>query len=77
MKPRFQEIYESKVRAELQKEFGYTNAMQVPMIQKVVINMGLGDATSDSKVVDAAVEDLALIAGQRPVTTRARQSIAA
>jgi large subunit ribosomal protein L5 len=76
MKPRLQEVYETKVRAELQKEFGYENVMQIPVVTKVVINMGLGDATGDSKIVEAAVEDLGLISGQRPVTTRARQSIA-
>ena len=76
MKPRLQEVYETKVRAELQKEFGYKNVMQIPTITKVVINMGLGDATGDSKIVEAAVEDLGLITGQRPVTTKARLSIA-
>ena len=76
IKPRMQQTYENKVRAELQKEFGYKNPMQIPTIMKVVINMGLGDATSDSKVVDAAVEDLGLITGQKPVLTKARLSIA-
>ncbi len=76
MKPRLQEVYESKVRGELQGKFGYTNVMQIPGVTKVVINMGLGDSTSDSKIVDAAVNDLGLITGQKPVVTRARKSIA-
>lgn len=76
MKPRLQEVYESKVRGALQTTFGYTNVMQIPGVTKVVINMGLGDSTSDSKIVDAAVNDLGLITGQKPVVTRARKSIA-
>ncbi len=75
-KPRLQSVYETKARTELQKEFGYKNTMQVPTITKVVINMGLGDATADSKVVEAAANDLGLITGQKPVLTKARLSIA-
>jgi large subunit ribosomal protein L5 len=60
----------------MQKEFGYGNAMQIPRIEKIVINMGIGEAVNDRKKVDSAAKDLSLIAGQRPVITRARKSIA-
>ncbi|HEV2676193.1 MAG TPA: 50S ribosomal protein L5 [Aliidongia sp.] len=76
MAVRFQEIYESKVRAALVAEFGYKNAMEVPRIDKIVINIGVGEAVQDSKKVDAAVRDLTLIAGQKPVVTKAKKSIA-
>jgi large subunit ribosomal protein L5 len=76
MATRFQEIYESKVRAELSKEFGYKNPMEVPRIEKIVINMGVGEAVQDSKKIDAALRDLTAIAGQRPIVTHAKKSIA-
>ena len=76
MAVRFQEIYESKVRAALVAEFGYKNPMEVPRIDKIVINIGVGEAVQDSKKVDAAVRDLTLIAGQKPIVTRAKKSIA-
>ena len=76
MAVRFQEIYESKVRAALVAEFGYKNPMEVPRIDKIVINIGVGEAVQDSKKVDAAVRDLTLIAGQKPVVTKAKKSIA-
>ena len=76
MAVRFQEIYESKVRAALMAEFGYKNAMEVPKLDKIVINIGVGEAVQDSKKVDAAVRDLTLIAGQKPVVTKAKKSIA-
>jgi len=76
MAVRFQEIYESKVRAALVAEFGYKNPMEVPRLDKIVINIGVGEAVQDSKKVDAAVRDLTLIAGQKPVVTRAKKSIA-
>jgi large subunit ribosomal protein L5 len=60
----------------LTKEFGYKNAMQVPRIEKIVLNMGVGEAVNDRKKVDSAAKDLAMISGQRPVITRARKSIA-
>jgi len=76
MKARFQERYENEIRANMMKEFGYTNVLQVPRVEKIVINMGVGKATQDSKKVKAATENLTLIAGQKPVVTKARKSIA-
>jgi large subunit ribosomal protein L5 len=76
MAVRFQEIYESKVRAALVAEFGYKNTMEVPRLEKIVINIGVGEAVQDSKKVEAAVRDLTLIAGQKPVVTKAKKSIA-
>jgi large subunit ribosomal protein L5 len=73
---RLQERYQTQVVDELMKKFSYKTVMQVPRIEKVVINMGLGEATQNPKVVDAAVADLTLIAGQKPVVTRAKKSIA-
>ena len=73
---RLQERYEQEIKPALMKEFGYTNALQVPRLEKIVINMGVGEATQDSKKVDAAVGDLTAITGQHPVVTRAKQSIA-
>lgn len=73
---RLQERYQSQVAPELMKKFGYKTVMQVPRIEKVVINMGLGEATQNPKVVDAAVGDLTLISAQKPVVTRAKKSIA-
>ena len=73
---RFQERYQSVVRPALMKEFGYTNPMQVPRVDKIVINMGVGEAVQDPKKIDAAVGDLTAITGQHPVVIRARQSIA-
>jgi large subunit ribosomal protein L5 len=75
-KPRMKMHYEKVVREALTKEFGYKNAMQVPRIEKIVLNMGVGEAVNDRKKVDSAAKDLAMIAGQRPVITRARKSIA-
>jgi large subunit ribosomal protein L5 len=75
--PRLKQQYQEVFREELAKEFGYTNPMQVPRLEKVVLNMGVGEGVGDSKKVQAAAADLGLIAGQKPVITRARQSIAA
>lgn len=75
-KPRMKLRYESEVRKALHEKFAYANPMQVPKIEKIVINMGIGEATTDRKKVESAANDLALIAGQRPVMTRARKSIA-
>jgi large subunit ribosomal protein L5 len=65
-----------RVRPELQKEFGYRNPMQVPRLEKIVINMGVGEAAADGKKLDAAVAELTLIAGQKPVKTLAKKAIA-
>ena len=73
---RLKEVYETKVRKALQEQFGYANPMQVPRLDKIVINMGVGEATGDTKKVQSAAADLAKIAGQKPVVTRARKSIA-
>ena len=75
-KPRMKAHYEKTVREELVKKFSYTNGMQVPRLEKIVLNMGVGEAVNDRKKVENAAGDLALIAGQRPVVTRARKSIA-
>src|ERR1700690_3802780 len=68
--------YKKNVTAALTKEFGYTNSMAVPRIQKVAINIGLGEATQNSKLMDGAVNELTQIAGQKPVVTKAKKSIA-
>lgn len=73
---RLQKLYEDSIRADLQKKFSYRNPMQVPKLEKIVINMGVGEAVADSKAVNAAAEELSLIAGQKAVITRAKQSIA-
>jgi len=73
---RLQDHYEKIVRPALIKEFGYKNATQCPRLEKIVVNMGVGEAVQDSKKVDAAVGDLTLITGQKPVVTRAKKSIA-
>jgi large subunit ribosomal protein L5 len=74
--PRLRQQYKDKVRAALKEEFGYKNDMQIPRLDKIVLNMGVGEAVSDTKKVRAAAEDLAQIAGQRPVITKAKKSIA-
>jgi large subunit ribosomal protein L5 len=74
--PRLLEIYNKEVVPALTKEFSFTNPMQVPRLTKIVVNMGLGEAVQNSKIIDAAVADLTLIAGQKPVVTKARKSIA-
>jgi len=73
---RMREHYESVIKPALQKEFSYTNPMQVPKLDKIVINMGVGEAVNDRKKVDAAVADLTAISGQKPVVTRSKKSIA-
>ena len=74
---RLRERYENEVVPALKKEFGYTNAMAVPKIQKVVVNMGLGEATSNAKIIEVGAAELASITGQKPVVRRAKKSIAA
>ena len=73
---RLQEKYVNEIRPALMQEFGYTNPLQVPRLEKIVVNMGVGEGVQDSKKVDAAVGDLTAITGQHPVITRAKQSIA-
>ncbi len=77
MSARLRDKYQKDVVPALKKEFGYKNVMAVPRIQKVVVNMGLGEATSNAKLVDVGADELARITGQKPVTRRAKKSIAA
>ncbi len=70
-------LYKNKVMAALKEKFEYKNVMQIPRIKKIVVNMGVGEAIKDAKVIEAAVKDLATITGQAPVVNRARKSIAA
>ena len=74
--PRLKEYYFSTVRDELQKKFEYKNVMMIPKIEKIVVNMGVGEAAQDAKAIDGAVADLRTITGQQPVVRRARKSIA-
>ena len=74
---RLKEKYRKEVVPALQKEFGYTNVIAVPKIEKVVVNMGLGEATANAKLIDTGADELARITGQKPVTRRAKKSIAA
>lgn len=76
MTPRLKEIYNKDVVPSMMKEFGYSNMMQVPRLEKIVLNMGLGEAVRDAKVLEAATRDLAAITGQKPVVTKAKKSIA-
>ena len=73
---RLQEKYQNSVKAELQNKFAYKSSMQIPKLEKIVINMGVGDAVANSKVLDDAVEELTQITGQKPVVTKAKKSIA-
>ena len=74
--PRLKEQYYATVRDERQKQFNYKNVMMIPKIEKIVVNMGVGEAATDSKAIDGAVADLRAITGQQPMITRARKSIA-
>lgn len=74
--PRLKHHYDAVVRQKMLEEFEYSNPMQVPMIDKVVVNMGIGEAVGDSKKVQSAANDLMLITGQKPIITKARKSIA-
>jgi len=76
MAARLKELYEKEVVGKIQKEFGITNPMAVPRLEKIVLNIGMGEATQNIKLLDAAVEELTAIAGQKPVVRRARKSIA-
>ena len=73
---RMKQTYESSIRPALQEEFGYRSVLQVPRLEKIVLNMGVGEAVGDSKKISAAVGDMTAISGQKPVVTRARRSIA-
>ena len=75
-KARMKALYDDKIVAAMTEKFGYKNRMQVPRLDKIVINMGVGDATQDKKKVDQAVSEMELIAGQKPVVTKAKKSIA-
>jgi len=74
--PRMKRLYDEKIRQQLTERFEYKNALEVPRIEKIVINMGVGEATQDKKRVDAAAAEMMAIAGQKPVVTRAKKSIA-
>ena len=74
--PRLRTEYDKSIRAKLTEKFGYENVMQVPRLDKVVLNMGVGDALKDGRMLEAAVDDLTIITGQKPVITKARKSIA-
>ncbi|MEG0579458.1 MAG: 50S ribosomal protein L5 [Niameybacter sp.] len=76
MIPRLREKYDSEVVSAMREKFGYKSVMQVPKIEKVIVNMGCGDAKDNTKLLDAAVSDLTLITGQKAITTKARKSIA-
>jgi len=76
MKSRLHERYKAEVAAALQKQFEYTNPMEVPRVSKIVVNIGLGEALTNAKAIDAAVGDLSMVTGQRPVITKAKKSIA-
>lgn len=76
MAPRMKEIYEKKVRAALAKRFGYSNPMEVPRLEKIVLNRGIGGAKDNPKMIEGAVADLTAISGQKPILTKARKSIA-
>jgi large subunit ribosomal protein L5 len=74
--PRLRTVYREKIRPALIEQFGYKNPMEVPRVDKIVVNMGIGEGVADSKKVTSALADLALIAGQKPAVTKARKSIA-
>lgn len=73
---RLQSTYKNEIVAKLMEQFGYKNIMQVPKIEKITINMGVGEAVADKKIIDKAVGDMTAIAGQKPVVTKARKSVA-
>src|SRR6218665_531885 len=73
--PRLKTVYRERIRAAMKEQFGYTNEMQIPKLDKIVLNMGIGEAVADSKKAQTALKDLQAIAGQKPVATKARKSI--
>ena len=76
MTTRLKEQYEQKIVAQMREEFGYQNIMEVPCIEKIVVNMGVGEASQDKKKIEGALSDMTLITGQKPIVTRAKKSIA-
>ena len=74
--PRLKQLYRDELRTRLQAELGLDNVMQVPALEKIVLNMGVGDASKQARLLEGAIADMTIIAGQRPVTTRAKRSIA-
>ncbi len=76
MKPRLKEHYDTQLKSSMMEEFGYKNIMEVPRLEKIVINMGVGEAVADSKKIKSAVNEMSLIAGQQPVVTKAKKSVA-
>jgi large subunit ribosomal protein L5 len=74
--PRLKERYKNEVAAQLQKEFNFANKMQIPSLTKVIVNMGVGEAAKDSKLIEGAIRDLTTITGQKPLVTKAKKSIA-
>ena len=72
----FKELYEKTIKENLKKEFNYSSIMEVPKLEKIVINVGVGEGSHDDKFIDASVKDLEIITGQKPVVTKARKSIA-
>lgn len=76
MATRLQEQYETTIKAKLRDEFGYTNDLQVPRLEKIVVNMGIGEAAQDSKKLDSAINEITAISGQKPAVCKARKSIA-
>jgi large subunit ribosomal protein L5 len=75
--PRMKQIYRDKIRAAMKEQFGYSNDMQIPRLEKIVVNMGIGEAVADSKKADAAMKDLAAITGQKPSPRKSRKAVAA
>lgn len=75
--PRLKDLYREQIVPALRQDLGYKNVMQVPRLEKIVVNVGMGEALQNAKALDAAVEDIMIITGQRPIVTRARKSIAA
>ena len=76
MTPRLQEKYKNEVVQAMVEKFGYKNIMEVPKLEKIVINMGVGEAKDNQKILESAVNDLTLISGQKPILTRAKKSVA-
>ena len=76
MASRLKDIYNSEIRTAMQEKFGYKNPMEIPKLEKIVINMGVGEAKENAKVLDSAVRDLEIISGQKPVITKAKKSVA-